>query len=54
MIEDFLTHNEDYKSGYECALYDLLDNYSGETIPKEAIRNFIGNLEASEKEYLNQ
>lgn len=50
IIDEFLSHNEDYKSGYENALWDLLDEYHGETIPKEAIRQLCINLEEAEKE----
>lgn len=50
IIDEFLSHNTDYKSGYENALWDLLDQYNGETIPKEAIRNLCHNLEEAEEE----
>lgn len=50
MIEDFLQHNEDYKSGYECAIYDILDNYYGESVKKEDLRQLLNNLEQAERE----
>lgn len=50
MIEDFLQHNEDYKSGYECAIYDILDNYYGESVKKEDLRQLLKNLEEAERE----
>lgn len=50
MIEDFLQHNDDYKSGYECAIYDILDYYNSESIKKEDLRQFLRNLEKAEAE----
>lgn len=52
MIEDFLQHNGDWKSGYECAIYDILDNYYGESVKKEDLRQLLNNLEQAEQDEL--